>query len=733
VVTPSLTSSSTSRPRLNPFSFPSDTDFRFVILIVAVLSASLFIYQNLYFAIPANSAINPVQCYRIAQAAHPTDPFALMSAYTTCTTSSDQIEALWIGLCIALLLSVAGIIYWAFPAWKMWRGGLEPLSAEHSSAEMLTCLSELCDKAGLTAVFLLNAFSSASSGLSFGRLGRYYVVLNSGLILRFQKDPAAFRAIVLHELGHIRNADVDKTYFTIAIGWAFALAALLPWAITQIFLQWNPVTFVNAGWRVLALAILIYLTIVSLLRTREVYADVRVAAWDGLVGTALRGILGANARPKGTFWQRLRRTHPEPEERCEVLDDPSRLFRLRFWMAYATGITVASAIINVELLSGLLHLGSATDRTVATGIIFAFLVVGVVGIAAWRTSFANLVYGQALPSMMRASAGLALGLLLGQTLSLIGTYTDSTSDYGYFTTIGFLAPGQFTLSSFLSQSGSLVFWSLLLLLVLYFFLRWVVVSATTWLAVVASNIWLRRSYWTGMIIAGIVLGMVFGQFYYLRTSTSLYAGSSNSAGLPDLLVVVIALIQSPYMLIVFNCLWIYPLVAWLWRKRSALPLQLSWALLDPPSQLESRPALPRYLAPLRPGLALLLGLGGGIAFLGLFSLFTNSLSLDNYYQTVLAVFLQLGMAAIVAAWVPRLGAIHGLLTAFVTGCIAAFVMLAYRHTFDGTTLISVVNAGMLAALPVVLLVSTIAKWVRHLSQQHGSLSAMHLLGAAGAL
>jgi len=42
-------------PRLNPFVLPSDTDFRFVLLIFAILSASIFIYSSLYFFVPANA------------------------------------------------------------------------------------------------------------------------------------------------------------------------------------------------------------------------------------------------------------------------------------------------------------------------------------------------------------------------------------------------------------------------------------------------------------------------------------------------------------------------------------------------------------------------------------------------------------------------------------------------------------------------------------------------------
>jgi hypothetical protein len=113
----------------------------------------------------------------------------------------------WISLSIALLLSVAGALYWALPNWKIWRGGLKPLHGAHATPDMLACLTDLCIEAGLSRypTFLLNPYDMIPGGVTFGRLGRYFVALNSGLLMRFQTDPAVFRSIVLHELGHIRN------------------------------------------------------------------------------------------------------------------------------------------------------------------------------------------------------------------------------------------------------------------------------------------------------------------------------------------------------------------------------------------------------------------------------------------------------------------------------------------------------------------------------------------------
>jgi hypothetical protein len=63
------------QPRLNPFIFPSDTDFRFVLLIVAVLGASLFIFNGLYYEFfGAQFQQSTFQCIETATEAYPLDP-----------------------------------------------------------------------------------------------------------------------------------------------------------------------------------------------------------------------------------------------------------------------------------------------------------------------------------------------------------------------------------------------------------------------------------------------------------------------------------------------------------------------------------------------------------------------------------------------------------------------------------------------------------------------------------
>ena len=138
--------SSDSSPRLNPFIFPSDTDFRFALLIVSVIGVSLIIYQMLYNTVPGvleRSLATQVRCMESAEAAHPNDPFAQSDAFEGCMLPADRVRALGIFGAVVFLLVVAGLIYWYMPTWKIRRSQLVPLSAE-DAPDVVAYLADLC-------------------------------------------------------------------------------------------------------------------------------------------------------------------------------------------------------------------------------------------------------------------------------------------------------------------------------------------------------------------------------------------------------------------------------------------------------------------------------------------------------------------------------------------------------------------------------------------------------------
>src|SRR5262249_38985388 len=132
----------------------------------------------------------------------------------------------WVIAGVGLLFGLAGLLYLVHPWWLIRRGRLTRLR-EDDGPELVAELAGLSRLAGLARepVFLLGPRPRVG-GQAFGRVGRRYVRLNAGLTACHTTDPALFRAVVLHELAHLRNRDVDQAYLARAIWWSFLALAL---------------------------------------------------------------------------------------------------------------------------------------------------------------------------------------------------------------------------------------------------------------------------------------------------------------------------------------------------------------------------------------------------------------------------------------------------------------------------------------------------------------------------
>ncbi|MFI1617843.1 M48 family metalloprotease [Streptomyces lydicus] len=133
----------------------------------------------------------------------------------------------------ALWLAV-GIVYWLLPAYRIRRRRLRPLPTT-GLADLRRTLDELVAVAGLRCRvrFVVDWRQRAPSGLAFGRVGRCHVLLSAGLLQLHRRVPEAFRAIVLHELAHLRNRDVDIAFLTIICYRLFVVAVAIPLAVAS--------------------------------------------------------------------------------------------------------------------------------------------------------------------------------------------------------------------------------------------------------------------------------------------------------------------------------------------------------------------------------------------------------------------------------------------------------------------------------------------------------------------
>ncbi|WP_218042053.1 M48 family metalloprotease [Streptomyces abyssomicinicus] len=325
------------------------------------------------------------------------------------------------------LLLVLAAVYLALPRWRTVRRGYLPLTA---MGELSGYLGGLLRETGVRArvTFLAEPLNPTVSALAFGRAGRRRVVLSGGLLALHQRDRPAFRAVVLHELAHIRNRDLDIGFVALIV-WRTCGPVLLVVATLSLFL--SPAagnlrlfaSLVLYSAELALLAVLVTLLGSAVLRSRELYADARVREWEDS-GDSLRRLFevygpGVRGARTGTAAGRLKwlvRVHPSPERRMATLVDTRPLTRPRFWDMAAVGAAVGffNAVAGLGPGGGGFRSGSAPD--VLASVLSALLLLAAGGTVVWRA----VADGAAAPAQLR-NAGIGLGLGLGVT-NLLGTY-----------------------------------------------------------------------------------------------------------------------------------------------------------------------------------------------------------------------------------------------------------------------------------------------------------------------
>ncbi|MGH3884170.1 MAG: M48 family metallopeptidase [Pseudonocardiaceae bacterium] len=663
------------RVRLDPFALPSATTLRFILLIGAVLATSVFVFNFVYLAV-APGGSRELAVYLGCRAGADQgrlggsdDIGAAANSFADCVAPFERAKAWWIVAGVVFLLLVAYLIYWWFPAWKIRRGRLTPLTAD-DSPELISYLGELVRQAGLrrAPAFLVDLSASASSGLAFGRRGRYYVRLNAGLITKFVTNRAEFRAVVMHELAHLRNADVDTAYLTVAIWWAFVVVAVVPLGVTLIGEE-GQFAF-EVTWRVLILVAFVYLTRNAVLRSREIYADVRACAGEG-DDCALRTVLARLPESPKPGWRRLLRTHPDPAVRARAVTEPDVLFRGGFWEAAGAGLATTIAFGNLVTFLWLMfgQLEPLTARWLVA-LVLAPLAAGVAGIAAWRASLHALVRGLQPTRSVNVGAGLGLGLLLGGPLSITSAVT------GSWGTLGGLGMGGGVLAALLVGVAVLL-------------VGWIAGIAAGWLPVARDRLPRRECLMVVGVGAGL-LALSLGVYVLLLDLQPMipiltewsridHARLSEVAWIEPFWLWV--LVDHPFLgyltysnLVVLGLLlvWLVPLAAWYWP-----------------------PVPPRVRRPpLHLRTAVVTGLFGGFGYAALLlaqravvhqrypeptRMLPEFALLFSHWQVALAVLSQMIVAAVVAAVVTirrePFGVILGLVAAFVAGVLMTGALL----------------------------------------------------------
>ncbi|MFE7302811.1 M48 family metallopeptidase [Streptomyces sp. NPDC057579] len=462
------------RPRPGPphaLTFPTGTTIRFVLLIAvaayAVTLFATFASSMLISSVRLPEVIAYYECHQRAvedSARYRSEQGAAPGFAGDVDASHCHDPRAWLGpllpvLVVAVFVLAIAAAYWLLPEWRKRRRGYVTLSAA-VAPDVEPRLASLTQQAGVAGqvTFLVEPLNPRVQGLAFGRAGRRHVVLSSGLLTLCSRDPGAFDAVVLHELAHLRNRDLDIGFLTLIVGrscWPLVAFLTLGGMSSAVILTPSVRTAqlpegtgpmptavlasaIMGSFGGLFLAAAVVLLRNAVLRSRELDADARAVEWLGTAAPLQRllahGAGSQTAADEAPGYRHLLKVHPAPAERVRAAARSGADVRIAPLDLFAVGLITA----YLYDLIGLGPLGGGTGASVTTEAFAAFvatlLLVGAVAATVWRGADPRgLRHGEVRSAQRKRAlrtAGIGLGLGLCTARLFSPTFASSAAMVG---------------------------------------------------------------------------------------------------------------------------------------------------------------------------------------------------------------------------------------------------------------------------------------------------------------
>ncbi|WP_327233808.1 M48 family metalloprotease [Streptomyces sp. NBC_01317] len=407
----------------------TETGLRFALLMTVVTAAGITMLNNALAPTPDDTPGDSLGCM-LASGIDPDGKnltnilvgAARPEALEECLSGVPEVEY-WKGMVATLfLLAVAALVFWWLPRRReRWHRTL-PIATVDRDGGLAAELAELRETAGIDprVRFRVDPARTTAGAVVYGRAGLYTVCLHNGLLVRRGTDPEGFRAVVLHELAHLRNRDVDFAWSSTALWRVFVLLALLPFLFStgRILVTGLSGRSSSPFWpgaasmltysllNGLLLVALVHLTRADLLRRRELHADAQAVAWGALPagwdqpeGPRRTSLLRARLRRAG----QLLRTHPGWAERRAALADPGRLSTVGAPQMFLTGVAGSLLVNALGVIPRPAGLGGN-----------ALLTAALVAPVLWLVLRRSVLRSTRTESGLRAGLWLGCGLLVGE-------------------------------------------------------------------------------------------------------------------------------------------------------------------------------------------------------------------------------------------------------------------------------------------------------------------------------
>ncbi|MEX2983330.1 M48 family metalloprotease [Streptomyces sp. C36] len=579
-------------------SMGAGTTVRFALLVVLLLVSCGYVMGGITRAFSHPAGFGRMGCL-LASGGDPFHGTALDSllsassqskAYDACRARYEPQLPWWVSLAWpALLLAVACLLFWGLPAWKARRGRVVPLAAIDHDGAIGRLLEEFAAVAGLARVprVVVDPAAASTGAVVFGSNRRPTVCLHGGLLARRRTAPEGFRAVLLHEMAHIRHGDVTVTYVTVAVWRAFVVVVLVPAVayFVRSAVRMSPMLrpaelpALTRGVALMAfMVVLVHLARADVLRHREIYADRAAMRW----GADPRGWAvatpppprGAARRALAAFAE-LWRTHPRWDLRRDSLTDSAALFGIRALPLFLTG--AAATLINYQAQSATSRWNGLWAEHVRV-LLSAGLITAVVGIALWRSVAHAVLTARRVPSGVRAGLWLGAGMAVGELV------VDDVTLFRWL-------PARPEVLALVVLAGGVIVW-------------WTTQCAHLWVRVWRGRT-IRPAMLLGLAAMCLVLSAWFawwqrsGTFFAMGTPldlTRLYEASALES-IPEAYrtTPVAAMVNlgqvagGPLTLPAVAALWIVPLLAWVIRPAATTPAWVRGAVQGGDEEAPDRP------------------------------------------------------------------------------------------------------------------------------------------------
>ncbi|MEU6867411.1 M48 family metalloprotease [Streptomyces sp. NPDC046876] len=341
-----------------------------------------------------------------------------------CDVRVARFAVLWELGAVGLLFLLSTVLYLLYPAWRRRRTRVAP-ATDHLHVAIGVELPGLAEQMGVPVPELRIRDRITASAVADGRLGRHTVYVDGGLAGRvFRTRPALVRAVIRHELAHLRGGEVHLTRMVVSAWWVFPFLVVLPVLLqaagkaAQLDGWWLTFTLLHVLPAAAALLLVVYLAVRSVMRSREHQADLASAAHDrGALVDALETLAG---KPKPTgllrYWARFLAAaswHPPKALRIAVVHDPARLSRYdvpdALIAAFAVGLAFAGLESTVRRVTD-----EAFWPTAVAALVLGILFCGALASWALRATARAARFGGRPPRGLWPALAATAGLLAGQ-------------------------------------------------------------------------------------------------------------------------------------------------------------------------------------------------------------------------------------------------------------------------------------------------------------------------------